>query len=123
MVLARAAWDKKAQDTVVIDIKALSDFADYFIICSADSDRGVKTIVENIEEELEGMGERVLGVEGYADSRWVLIDAADVVVHVFYEPVRKFYDIEGLWADAPRVELPFEDGFSKQVSKVEEDYG
>ena len=107
----------------MLDIKGLSDFADYFIICSADSDRGVKTIVENIEEELEGMGEKALGVEGYADSRWVLIDAADVVVHVFYEPVRKFYDIEGLWVDAPRVELPFEDGFSERVSKVEEDYG
>ncbi len=54
---------------MVLDIKGLSDFADYFIICSADSDRGVKTIVENIEEELEEMGEKALGVEGYADSR------------------------------------------------------
>ena len=108
---------------MVLDIRELSDVADYFIICSADSDRGVKTIVENIEEELEEMGERALGIEGYTDSRWVLIDAADVVVHVFYEPVRKVYNIEDLWVDAPRVELPFEDGFSKQVSKAEEDYG
>lgn len=107
----------------MIDVKALSDVADYFIICSADSDRGVKTIVDNVEEELEEIGERAIGIEGSAESRWVLIDAADVVVHVFYEPVRKFYDIEGLWIDAPRVELPFGDGFSKQVPKVEEDYG
>jgi len=107
---------------VVIEMKALSDVADYFVICSADSDRGVKTIVDNIEEGLRELGERAIGVEGYAESRWVLIDAVDVVVHVFYEPVRRFYDIEGLWIDAPRVELTFEGGFPKQAVKVEEDY-
>jgi iojap-like ribosome-associated protein len=103
---------------VVIDIKELSDVTDYFVICSADSDRGVKTIVDNIQEELEELGEKAIGVEGYAESKWVLVDAADVVVHVFYEPVRRFYDIEGLWIDASRVELTFEDSFPKQAGKV-----
>lgn len=70
----------------------------------------MKTIVDNIEEELKTMGEKPIGIEGYTEGKWVLIDAADVVVHVFYEQLRSFYDIEGLWIDAPRVELTFGDG-------------
>jgi ribosome-associated protein len=123
MILAYAAWEKKAQDTEVIEIKTLSDIADYFLVCSADSDRGVKTIVDNIEQKLKEMGERAIGVEGYTEGKWVLIDAADVVVHVFYEPVRRFYDIEGLWIDAPRIKLPFEDQLPNQSKRLEKDYG
>lgn len=123
IALAHAAWEKKAQDTEVIEIKALSDIADYFLVCSADSDRGVKTIVDNIEQKLKEIGERAIGVEGYTEGRWVLIDAVDVVVHVFYEPVRRFYDIEGLWIDAPRIKLPFEGQFSNQSKRLEKDYG
>ena len=123
IVLALAAQEKKANDTEVIEIKALSDIADYFLVCSADSDRGVKTIVDNVEQKLKEMGERAIGVEGYTEGRWVLIDAADVVVHVFYEPVRRFYDIEGLWIDAPRIKLPIEDQFPNQSTKLEKDYG
>lgn len=123
IILAHAAWGKKAQDMEVIEIKALSDIADYFLVCSADSDRGVKTIVDNIEQKLKEMGERAIGVEGYTEGKWVLIDAADVVVHVFYEPVRRFYDIEGLWIDAPRIKLPFEDQPPNQSKRLEKDYG
>jgi len=123
LILAHAAWEKRAQDTEVIEIKTLSDIADYFLVCSADSDRGVKTIVDNIEQKLKEMGERAIGVEGYTEGRWVLIDAADVVVHVFYEPVRRFYDIEGLWIDAPRIKLPFEDQLPNQSKRLEKDYG
>jgi ribosome-associated protein len=123
IVLAHAAWEKRAQDSEVIEIKALSDIADYFLVCSADSDRGVKTIVDNIEQKLKEIGERAIGVEGYAEGKWVLIDAADVVVHVFYEPVRRFYDIEGLWIDAPRIKLSFEDQFQNQSKRLEKDYG
>ncbi len=107
----------------MIEIKTLSDIADYFLVCSADSDRGVKTIVDNIEQKLKEMGERAIGVEGYTEGKWVLIDAADVVVHVFYEPVRRFYDIEGLWIDAPRIKLPFEDQLTNQSKRLEKDYG
>jgi len=82
---------------------------DYFLICSANSDRGVKTIVENIEKKLKDIGEKVIGVEGYREGKWVLVDSADVVAHIFYEPLREFYNIESLWIDAPRVELHFED--------------
>lgn len=123
IALAHVAREKKAQDTEVIEIKALSDIADYFLVCSADSDRGVKTIVDNVEQKLKQMGERAIGVEGYTEGRWVLIDAADVVVHVFYEPLRRFYDIEGLWIDAPRIKIPIEDQFSNQSKRVEKDYG
>lgn len=103
-----------------MEMKALSDFTDYFLICGADSDRGVRTIVDNIEKKLKELGERVIGVEGYAEGKWVLIDAVDVVVHVLYEPIRRFYDIEGLWIDAPRINLPFEDGFPKKGKKAED---
>jgi len=103
-------------------MKPLTDVADYFIICSADSDRGVKTIVDNIEKKIKELGYRAIGIEGYTEGKWVLIDTMDIVIHVFYEPVRGFYDLEGLWIDAPRIKLPFEDGFPKQSSEVEEKY-
>ena len=82
--LAEAASDKKAENIVILKMTKLSDFADYFIICSADSDRGVKTIVENIVEKCKELGTKVLGVEGLKESRWVLIDAGDIIVHVFH---------------------------------------
>ncbi|NIT13035.1 MAG: ribosome silencing factor, partial [Candidatus Dadabacteria bacterium] len=107
LALAEAAYDKKAENIVLLHMTKLSDYADYFIICSADSDRGVKTIVENIEKKCKELGEKPLGVEGQKESKWVLIDSGDVIVHVFYEPVREEFDIESLWNEAPRVKLPF----------------
>jgi len=105
--MAEAAYDKKAEDIVLLEMIELSDFTDYFIICSADSARGVKTIVENIEIKCKELGTKVLGVEGLKESRWVLIDAGDIIVHVFHDPIRSEYDIESLWNEAPRIELPF----------------
>ena len=105
--MAEAAYDKKAEDIVLLEMIELSDFTDYFIICSTDSARGVKTIVENIEIKCKELGTKVLGVEGLKESRWVLIDAGDIIVHVFHDPIRSEYDIESLWNEAPRVELPF----------------
>ena len=107
--IARAAWEKHAQNPVLIEVKTSSDVTDYFLVCSANSDRGVKTIVDGIEQKLKELGEAVLGIEGYSEGNWVLIDSADVVAHIFYEPLRGFYDIESLWIDAPRVDLPFEE--------------
>ncbi len=91
-----------------MDVRTRSDVTDYFLVCSANSTRGVKTIVDNIEKKLLELGQKVIGIEGYADGNWVLVDSADVVIHVFYEPYRKFYDIESLWSDAPRVKLSLE---------------
>ncbi len=93
----------------MLEVKASSDVTDYFLVCSANSDRGVKTIVDNIEKLLKELGQKIIGIEGYKDGKWVLVDSADVVAHVFYEPLREFYNIESLWIDAPRVKLPFVD--------------
>jgi len=93
----------------LLEVKSTSDVTDYFLVCSANSDRGVKTIVENIEQTLKDAGQKVIGVEGFKEGKWVLVDSADVVAHVFYEPLREFYDIESLWIDAPRLNLDFKD--------------
>lgn len=103
---------------MLLDVRSTSDVTDYFLICSANSTRGVKTIVDNIKKTLEESGEKVIGMEGYSEGNWVLIDSADVVAHVFYEPYRKFYDIESLWIDAPRVKISLE----KQLRKKSDEY-
>jgi len=99
-----AALDKKAQDVVVLEIKELSSLADFFLICSGKSDRQVQSIAGNIELLLKDRRILPLGIEGIREGRWVLMDYGDVVVHIFYAPVREFYDLERLWSDAPRVE-------------------
>ncbi len=103
---ARAALDHKAIDLVILSIQNLSSFADYFVICSGNSDRQVQAIASHIEEKLAKEGLYPLGIEGKREGRWVLLDYGEVVVHVFYQPVREFYDLERLWADAPRVIFP-----------------
>jgi ribosome-associated protein len=96
-----AALEKKAKDLVVLKVKDVSSFADYFMICSGGSSRQVQGIVDSVEGRLKKCGFLPLGVEGANSGQWVLIDYGDVVVHVFYEPVREFYDIERLWSDVP----------------------
>ena len=102
----RAALDHKAYDLVVLEMGAACSIADYFVICSGRSDTQVQAIAEAIEQSLRTRGERPLSVEGLPHGQWVLIDYGDVVVHIFYVPVREFYDLERLWVRAPRVELP-----------------
>jgi ribosome-associated protein len=106
VLLCRFALEKKAYDLVLMEVRALTSIADYFIVCSGRSDRQVQSIAQGIEENLRRMGVRPQSVEGAARGQWVLMDFSDVIVHVFYQPVREFYDLEGLWIDAPRVELP-----------------
>lgn len=103
---AQAALDHKAIDLVILSIQNLSSFTDYFVICSGNSDRQVQAIASHIEEKLAGEGLSPLGIEGKREGRWILLDYGEVVVHIFYHPVREFYDIERLWSDAPQVELP-----------------
>jgi len=91
---------------VILEVKKLSSFTDYFVICSGHSDRQVQAIAGHIEERLKEGNFRPLSVEGKREGRWVLLDYGDVVIHVFYQPVREFYDLERLWADAPRIDLP-----------------
>jgi ribosome-associated protein len=109
----RAALEKKAFDLVLLDVRKVSSFTTYFLICSGRSDRQVQAIAGSIEDDLKKMGVRPLGVEGFAGGKWILMDYDDVVVHVFFDPFRKLYDLEGLWLDAPRVE-----GVEQKAMKV-----
>jgi ribosome-associated protein len=105
LLCVNASLQKKAKDLVILNVKPLSSFADYFIICSGTSDRQVQAIASSIQENLKGFGIMPLGVEGERTGRWVLMDYDDVIIHIFYEPIREFYDIERLWSDAPRMEV------------------
>lgn len=106
VLVSRFALERKAYDLVVMEVRDLTSIADYFIVCSGRSDRQVQSIAQGIEENLRGMGVRPHSVEGAARGQWLLMDFFDVIVHIFYEPVREFYDLEGLWSDAPRAQLP-----------------
>jgi ribosome-associated protein len=93
---------KKALDVVVLDVRTMSSFADFFIICSGTSHRQVSALAGHVEEALKRHGERPLGTEGPQEARWVLVDCNDVIIHIFSQPWREFYDLEGLWLEAPR---------------------
>jgi len=103
---AQAVLDHKAIDLVILDVKRVSSFTDYFIICSGTSDRQVQAIATHVEEKLGKEALHPIGVEGKTQGRWVLLDYGDVVIHIFQQPVREFYDLERLWADARRVAWP-----------------
>ena len=100
----KAALGKKAIDLVVLDVRKLSSIADVFIICSGRSNRQVMAIAEHIQVDLKKHGITPLSVEGKKEGHWVLLDYGHVIIHVFYEPVRSFYDLEGLWIDAERID-------------------
>jgi ribosome-associated protein len=102
---ARAALEKKAEEVAVLDLRGVSGYADFLVICSGQSDRQLEAIAESVEGELRALGSRAIGSEGQRGGRWVLLDFGDVVVHVFHRDERAHYDLEGLWADAPRVEV------------------
>ena len=98
--VAEAALDRKALDVVALDVSELTSYADTFIITTATSDRHARAIADAIREAETASGSKPLGVEGYEEARWVLIDLGDVIVHVFLEEVREAYDLERLWNDA-----------------------
>jgi ribosome-associated protein len=98
-----AVMGKKALDIIVLDVSGLTSLADSFIICSGRSNRQVTAIAEFIRTDLKKKEVAPLSVEGLQEGHWVLMDYGDVVIHVFYDDVRRFYDLEGLWSDAPRI--------------------
>lgn len=104
-LMVSAALEKKATELVLLEMRGITTFTDYFLICSGKSDRQVQAIAQSIADVLEKEGLKPLGLEGTREGRWVLMDYGDVVVHVFLEPVRRFYDLEGLWMDAPRIDF------------------
>ena len=99
-----AVMGKKAIDLVVLDVQGLTSVSDIFIICSGRSNRQVSAIAEYIQVNLKKHAIKPLSVEGKKEGHWVLLDYGHVIIHVFYEPVRAFYDLEGLWIDAKRIE-------------------
>jgi ribosome-associated protein len=102
----RAASDKKGLELIVLDLRAIASFTDYFLIASGTNVRQVQAIADEIVEQLKKQGTRAARVEGYTTAEWVLVDYGDFVVHVFEDKARKFYDLERLWRDATRVALP-----------------
>ncbi len=105
--LAKSALDKKAFDLVILDMRGLVDYCDLFVVCTARNRRQVRAIAENVR--VHGKRELKLkqhAIEGLEAARWALVDFGDVVVHVFDEPMRGFYNLDGLWSDAPRIEAP-----------------
>jgi ribosome-associated protein len=103
LLCAQQALDYKAQDVVLLDVRGLSSFADYFVICGARSTRQAQGIADHLEEGLREHGVKPLGVEGRREGHWILIDYGDVVVHIFHETTRRFYDLESLWSEAERL--------------------
>ncbi len=101
-LIARLALTKQASDVVILNIKKLSTVSDYIVLCSGASEVQVQAISQAIESGLKEHDERPFGLEGVNSGRWALLDYSDVVVHIFLERVRDYYDIEGLWAEAER---------------------
>ena len=105
VVLARALDSKKGQDIKVLKTGDLTTLADYFVLCTATSSTQVKAMSDACEEAVEAHGERVHHIEGHRSGTWLLMDFSSVVVHVFTDEARKFYDLERLWSDAQEVDL------------------
>lgn len=103
-----AAGEKKAIDPVVLDLRDIASFTDYFVIFSGANERQVQAISDEVYETLKKAGEPAARVEGYKTAEWILLDYGDFVVHVFDQKARKFYDLERLWRESKRVELPAE---------------
>lgn len=105
-IIVQAAEERKSFDITILDIRTVSIVADYFIICSGRSNTHVQAIAENIQKRLKETDTRALHLEGFKEGRWILLDYGDVVVHVFQEAERQFYNLERLWRDAEVVDLP-----------------
>jgi ribosome-associated protein len=101
-----AASEKKAIEPVVLDLREISSFTDYFVIVSGANERQVQAISDAVYESLKKAGHAAARVEGYKTAEWILLDYGDFVVHVFEQKARKFYDLERLWRESKRVELP-----------------
>ena len=102
-IFISAVLGKKDSKVVMLDVKALTTVADTFIICSARSNRQVTAIAEFTSRYLKKKGKKALNIEGRQEGHWVLMDYGDVIIHIFLEPLRSFYDLEGLWVDARRI--------------------
>jgi ribosome-associated protein len=104
--IGQLVLDKKAKDVLILDVRGMTSYADYFVIASGESDRQVSAMADNVLSEMKKAENlRPIGHEGTETGQWVLVDYGEVVVHLFFEEVRAFYDLEGLWADAAREQV------------------
>jgi ribosome-associated protein len=105
-VLVEAVQSKKASDVVILDLRGLTDVADFFLLCTADVDTHARAIMDAARDALRSLNRRPWHVEGEDAPNWILIDYVDIVVHTLREDARRFYGLEEMWADAPRVPTP-----------------
>ena len=104
---AALALDKKALDVKILEISRLSSIADYLVLASGQSDKQAQAIADSVKQGLKKFG-KVIDIEGLKEGNWVVIDYGDVIVHVFKEEIRHYYDLDSLWAQAPLLEIPEE---------------
>jgi ribosome-associated protein len=109
-------FNKKGYDVHILDLRKLTTMADYFVICSADSDTQVKAIADEVDKSLRDEGIRTWHKEGYKGLNWVLLDYVDVVVHIFKKEARDFYNLEKLWGDAPIISAEDSAGIIKTAA-------
>lgn len=108
-LIARSLDDKKGRKIAALDVSELTSISDYFIIASGGSQTQVKALADNVMDKLSEKGLSPVHIEGYSSGSWILVDYSDVVVHIFTEEMREFYDIERLWTDAKEITLDFSD--------------
>ena len=109
LLIARVALQKKPLEPLLLDVGESCSFADFFLILSGSSTRQTQALAGHLKETLSKLGIRPRGMEGVEAGQWILMDYGEIIVHIFYEPVRGFYDLEGLWIEAPRLPIPSED--------------
>jgi len=104
-VTVRAAEAKQAKDIRVLDLRAITAFADFFVLASGSNARQIQAIADEVEQQLKKAGDRAQNIEGYDNAEWILMDYGDYIVHIFSEKSRGYYDLERLWREAKVVEL------------------
>jgi len=100
----KAAISKKAMNISLLDLRGFSNFTDYFLIMSGSSDRHTQAIAQEILTKMKEHGYSPIGIEGFNQGHWILLDYGDLVIHIFFEPIRAYYDLEGLWIEVPRID-------------------
>lgn len=118
VLAGKSALEKQALDIKILDLRKISNISDFFVVCSATVDVHLKAIADNIVEQLDKKGVRIWHNEGYPQGRWIILDYVDVVVHIFLEEARKFYDLESLWGDALVQEVSDNGKVKKTVKKA-----
>lgn len=110
LLASQIIMERKAVDPVMFEVTGLTSITDYFLIAGGNSTRQVQAIGRHLQRTMKDKGLKAYGVEGEQEGQWILLDYGDLVVHIFYQPVREFYDLEGLWSEAPRIGLVKKDG-------------